>query len=389
MIVLLSAFIVFTRFRPETEIQRMLRAMSEIQTVREQTAFSWSRGTGRARTATTLYSVGQIDLSHLPDIRQTTRFRLFRLKKTDGYADLSGELRTEEGTTYLTYSPPGPSVPGADFSSKETWVSFPKGDLPKWGAILPGLDAPIVSAEPSTAWTDDGILRMRELFLLADLFLVRYDDVTEIVDAHATRLIEARIDPDATYAFLSDIVRAKEGRDPTNGELVRIEAQAKALGGLSVRLWIGIDDHLLYRFQAAGNIAETGSDAETSVDVLINLTDVDAPYAGELPAPSKIVRFDTLLAARLGTLRSADPSSVRIDDASTFVTDDVSHLPTQTFESASDTDGDGLSVILEAFYQTNPNVADTDGDGVSDGDEVLNGKNPNGGGSLFGFGLGN
>ena len=388
LIVLLSAYIVFMRFRPETEIQRMLRAMSKVQTVRQQSAFSWARGEGKARVATSLYLVGQADVSALPAVEQDTRFRMFRLKKTKGYADLSGEIRTVDGVTYLTYAPPGPTVAGVSFSEDETWVSFPDGDLPKWGSILPGMDAPIVTMGAAGAWTDAGILRMRELLTLADVFLVRYDDVTEIVDGHATRLIEARFDPDAIRAFLADIIRAREGRDPTNPERVVIEAQAVALEGLSARLWIGTKDHLLYRFQVAGSIAEEGESAGTSVDMLVNLTDFDAAFDGAAVPSSAIVPVAAVFASAFGTLQTAGDVGMRDASAAPLLANDASRLPAETFDGSNDADRDGLSAVLEAFYRTNPNVADTDGDGVSDGDEVFSGKNPNGKGSLFSFGLG-
>jgi hypothetical protein len=46
------------------------------------------------------------------------------------------------------------------------------------------------------------------------------------------------------------------------------------------------------------------------------------------------------------------------------------------FAKVVDTDGDGLSDSLEAFYNTNPLIADTDRDGLSDGDEVTRGSDP-------------
>lgn len=42
----------------------------------------------------------------------------------------------------------------------------------------------------------------------------------------------------------------------------------------------------------------------------------------------------------------------------------------------TDSDGDGLSDIDEARYNTDPNNSDTDGDGYPDGEEVQNGYNP-------------
>ncbi|MEK7598594.1 MAG: sortase [Patescibacteria group bacterium] len=47
-----------------------------------------------------------------------------------------------------------------------------------------------------------------------------------------------------------------------------------------------------------------------------------------------------------------------------------------------DSDGDGLSLIKEARYGTNPFAADTDGDGTKDGAEIKAGTNPLGKGEL-------
>ena len=386
LVVLFSAYIVLGKFQPALEIQRMQSAMSKVQTVNEQSAFSWSRGTGKDRVATSLYLVGQVDLSNPPSMQQDTKFRLFRLRKANGYADLSGEMRTIGDTTYLTYAAPGPDVPGVDFSQKETWVSFAKGELPAWGSVLPGLDAPLHSTDPATEWSDPAILRLRDLLTTADILLVRYDDVTEIVDAHATRLIEARFDPDAIRAFLGDLVRAKEGRDPSKEELVAIGTRAAELAKLSVRLWIGIDDHLLYRAQASGTITE--SDGEAAVDVLVNLTGYGKPFGGEVPSAKKTTAFSTVMSSFAGTLFSSGVAGSR-PTSFALVSNDAAHLPSGRSDGSDDSDGDGLSAVLESFYRTNPNVADTDGDGASDGDEVLSGRNPNGNGSLFGFGLGN
>lgn len=44
--------------------------------------------------------------------------------------------------------------------------------------------------------------------------------------------------------------------------------------------------------------------------------------------------------------------------------------------SGVDTDGDGLSDVIEDAFTTNKNSADTDGDGFSDKSEILNGYDP-------------
>jgi len=260
--VAIAAYVVLSQFRPEDEIRRMLLAMSEVATVSERSAFSWSRD-GDDRATTTLYTTGQLNLEEPSEVDQVTRFRLFRLSREKDYVDLSGEIRTIDGTSYLTYAPPGPDVEGAgvDFGETDTWVSFESGELPQWGSVIPGLDDPVRDQGTGdrgqeAEWTPEALGRLRYLLAHADIFLVSYDDLTELISGHATRVIDARFEPDALRSFLRDLIRAREDREPTTAERLAVEAQAKALEKLSVRFWIGIDDHLLYRIQAAGAIPD-------------------------------------------------------------------------------------------------------------------------------------
>lgn len=48
-----------------------------------------------------------------------------------------------------------------------------------------------------------------------------------------------------------------------------------------------------------------------------------------------------------------------------------------------DEDNDGLYIIWEQFFSTDPHKGDTDGDGFLDGEEVRNGYNPNGSGKIL------
>lgn len=383
-----AASVVLSAFRPEDEIRRMLVAMSEVTTVSERSAFSWTRGDGRERTTTTLYATGQVDVSDPSAVGQATRFRLFRVSRAKDYADLSGEIRTIAGMSYLTYAPPGPDVDGADFGEIGVWVSFASGELPQWGSIIPGLDTPVASVVDGEAseWTPDAIGRLRYLLARADIFLVAFDDLTELISGHATRVIDARFDPDALRSFLRDLIRAREDREPTTAERLAVENQAKALEKLDVRFWIGIDDHLLYRVQAAGAIpdamAEEGENVLIPFDLIVELSDFNDPFEGT--APSDSLSFSDAIRQRFGA-HLEDPLT---KEEREFLPNDAGRLPTETVATGGDPDRDGLSNILEAFYRTNQNVADTDGDGTNDGEEVLNGQNPRGDGTLFGFGLG-
>jgi hypothetical protein len=74
------------------------------------------------------------------------------------------------------------------------------------------------------------------------------------------------------------------------------------------------------------------------------------------------------------------PETKVIDSAPEII---IPTVPTEKFVDKNlDSDIDGLTDEMEAFFGTNPNNPDTDGDGFKDGDEVLRGFNPKGPGKL-------
>jgi len=383
-----AAYLVLSKFEPEAEIRRMLVVMSEVETLRQKTAFSWTRG-GEERVNTTIYASGQVNMEEIADVEHVTRFRVVRLTKGKNYSDVSGEVRRIGGVTYLTYKPPGPDVPAIEFGENETWVSFEPGEFPAWGSVLPGIDVPLFPhARARQAWTSEGIIRLREMLRVADIFHVRHDDLTEIIGGVNTRIIDARVDGPAARAFLRDVIRAKEQREPTDSERLQVEAQAVALEKLTFRLWIGIPDHRLYRLQAAGAIPEGEESVLVPADILLEFSDFNADFDAIIPPSGQTTTFERLLGTTFGMFEeSADMTGSSRFERQEFVRNEPGILPAITVQKSLDPDNDGLDNTLELFYGTDPNHADTDGDGVSDGDEVFSGKNPRGEGSLFGFGF--
>src|SRR3989338_576514 len=146
-----ASYIVLSRFRPEREIQKMLFTMTHLSSVHQESGFSWSRQNGNAKINTTVYLSGDIQKKSPTVINQATKFRVVHLSKKDTYQDLSGELRSIDGQSYLTYNPPGPDVSAIDFK-QTTWVSFEKGELPSWGAILPEFNAPLKTLFSKNSW---------------------------------------------------------------------------------------------------------------------------------------------------------------------------------------------------------------------------------------------
>ncbi len=382
-----AAYLVFTSFRPEREMELMLREMAQLQTVRYDAGFSWSQDVGGNRVSTTLYGTGQIDASQAENVEHATKFRVVHLSEDASYQDLSGELRKVDSQTYLTYEAPGPDVEGVDFE-KQVWVAFASGELPGWGSVLPGLNAPVESMTDTGAWTVEGVERLRTLIPLMDLFYVDHNGLTQIIDGANTRIIDGRFDQDAVEAFLLDWVRAKEGQQPTDAHRVLAAQQAEKVSRMTLRFWIGTQDHLLYRLQGAGGFVQEDTHELMPMDVRIELSAHNEPVDIEKPEENTVA-FTQVLQGLSGGLQGSDGATFGDrQDGHEAVVADSARLPVTEVEQSNDPDGDGLDNLLERFYGTDMNNPDTDGDGLTDGEEVHSGLNPKGNGSLFGFGLG-
>lgn len=375
-----ASSIVFLRFRPEVEMRRMLIAMASLSGFSHDSGFSWSAPSSRHRVSTTVYASGVIAARAQEEMEQRTVFRVVRVSRDQDYSDLSGEVRTVYGETYLTYTPPGPDVPGVSFDD-ETWVAFDEGEIRTWGEVLPGFDAPLTSVTTLDGWGASAIMRLRELVALADVVLVENNGLTEIVDGVQTRVLDGAFDARATEAFLLDLVRAKEDREPEDQERLIARREAVQLSRLALRFWIGTDDHYLYRVQASGALLQEGSAELIPMDVRIDFSSFNATL--DLATPSNALPFSDVLRV---ALPASDGAFGGLSDGS-LVNESTARLPVVEFQAAADGDSDGLDDLLEAFYGTDPRNADTDGDGDQDGEEVWSGKNPRGSGSLFSFGL--
>lgn len=383
-----ASWIVFLQFRPHKEFREMMITMASASSFTQDAGLSWSQDDGSKRVHTTLYTSGPVRVNPDLSIDHATRFRVVRLASQDSYQDLSGELRVREGTSYLTYAPPGPDVAGVDFDGAKApennvWVAFDAGELPAWGPILPGIALPIEPMLAKSAWTAPARERLQYLLSYGDIVYVEYQGFTELIDGVQTRILDGRFDEQAMEAFLLDLVRAKEGREPDDSERIVAAKNASQLARLTLRFWIGMNDRYLYRLQAAGGFVDEQTLQLLPVDVRIEFRDFNNGV--EVEVPHKTTDFGKLFEAAFGSLPSAGAGGLQGGD--TLVSATSARLPVVQTQSSNDPDGDGLDNILEAFYGTSRIVADTDGDGMSDGDEVRSGRNPRGTGSLFGFGL--
>lgn len=375
-----ATYIELSRFHPEAELRRMRQAMAQVETARVAAGMYWIDPAQQRRT-TSVQMVGQVRLSDTDGIEYETLFHALRYDPSGSYEDVSGSLRRLAGQTYLQYTPPGPQIPGVSFIP-DTWISFSPNEFAAWGDVLPGIVFPLSASEGT--WSPAAIARARAFLPYADVWHVSYDGEEEDVRGVETRVLNAWFDADAVQALALEEIRLREDRDPTMQERVAAQIRASAFERLTFRVWIGKADHRLYRLQATGSVPSTIVSQLIPVDILVDLSDMNAAFAGTVPSPTIV--FRSLVGSALAGIEGqviTTPTRERPLVSST------SSLPSTDLHTAEDMDGDGLDTLLERFYGTNANNADTDGDGVSDGAEVAAGRNPNGRGGLFSFGLGN
>ena len=152
-------------------------------------------------------------------------------------------------------------------------------------------------------------------------------------------------------------------------------------------LWIGQKDY--YLRQASFRFHYDDGARKGTLTLTLNFSDFNVRPA--VTAPTEGVQdindiLISLLPSVAEHLPLAGPGAVRQIQPGEKTA--VKGLPiTMPEVGTADSDKDGLSDTLEAFYGTDPHNPDTDGDGLSDGYEVDHGLNPNGPGKLFDFGL--
>ncbi len=377
-----ASYIVLTTFSPQRELSLMMQHMAQVQTVSYDAGLSWVRPSDEQKVSSTLYASGHLGVSSTKLPQYAQAFRVVHLSEDPNYENLSGEIRKAEGVSYVRYDLPGPAVEGVTLDG-QTWLTFDDEQRDQWGSVLPGLNPPLTPIV-SGAWSVESLDFLRALVGISEVAYGEYDGLTQIIDGVNTRILDAQLDAGAMQTFLLNVVRAKEGREPSDQERVLAASQSQLLSGLRLRLWIGTD-HLLYRLQGVGGL-EQADGSRVSVDVRVDFSGYGNDVQIDIPVQTK--GYGELLRSDLNSLPVSATVSLGADGRSgTIVSTMGATLPVTIVGTSTDSDGDGLDDILEAFYGTDRNNPDTDDDGMSDGDEVRQSLNPKGNGSLFGFGL--
>jgi hypothetical protein len=231
---------------------------------------------------------------------------------------------------------------------------------------------------PDAPWLPGTLSRWREIVPTVSLFVVDHADLVEPIGGVVTRRFETHLDSDGLNTFLLANAQTRVGRMLTTEERVAVAKWSAALKGLSVKLWVGKEDHLLYRIQMEGDVV-LNEQTTSHVNLQSDLSRFNQPVTVE--PPTNVVA-QTNGSFGDGGLRELGTSVEEAD-----VGFESEGLASETGGDerlgSRDDDGDGLDNVLEAFYGSDPLNPDTDGDGVNDGDEVKAMRSPTGPGGLY------
>lgn len=203
------------------------------------------------------------------------------------------------------------------------------------------------------------------------------------------------VTPELLYVkdTLLSLERHRLGRDLTEGEQKVFDRFFGNLRAVPGELWISKNNYYLHRALLRFRYDD---------GVRAGLLTVDARFASfnepieSITAPPGVIKdAGVILASFLPGIREHLPMAKlgKVKPSESLIPEELElKLPTIAevlvgTEALDDPDQDGLDSAFETFYGTNPGQADTDGDGMNDGDEVAQGRNPNGSGGIFDFGL--
>lgn len=189
--------------------------------------------------------------------------------------------------------------------------------------------------------------------------------------------------------FYERVEAARLKRPLNDGE----RAAAKTLfAGITFKdcdFWIGSRDYYLYRAKCAVRI--DGGTRRGDADIDLRFSNFNR--IGNTDIPKDYTDVTSFVLSLLSGLQQHLPMA-KIGEVQHGTNDNGGGgLGGSSGGGATiqerDSDRDGLTDSLEAFYGTDPNNPDSDGDGIPDGSEVEVGCNPNGPGRLFDFGITN
>ena len=213
------------------------------------------------------------------------------------------------------------------------------------------------------------------------------DFYTELLEITAPIIAGDKLAIDDVEKFKAELEENKE-------EILAV--MDEVLTNVKTEIWIGKEDKMIYKMAMSGKfddelagrikdkMEEINKDKYNEISVYDKLLFTNTAAAMKLPSPSKSKPFE--LSFDMSIMMSDFNQPINIskpkeaEDLMKVLGEAMQKIvPSPIYDNSeikNDSDGDGLSDVLEDVYKTDKNNPDTDGDGYLDGNEVENGYDP-------------
>lgn len=364
--------------RPSDVLRATMRRMATAKTFHVETDVNWRGTAGPAGFKKDelfhLSTQGDIDRNDPEKPRSTQQFSI-----EDHDQKIVGEYRRAGEVRLFRLSDIPEQIGGVSFASlKNSWLRF------DFDTIANRFDLPVIGGGRRDLTLIESNSLTKALISTPFVVVDTYVN-TEQLDGDPVFHYKVSFEP----LFIKDIIlrveSAKLGRDLTEKEKAVIETYFANTVVEPGEAWIGTRNDTLYRLRL--RLRYDDGKRTGVLDVSMAFSRLDQPLSLTTPTDGVIDATPialSLLPGLSGRLPLAADGS--LSRGTSDATDRSGGLPNQQPGiSTGDTDGDGLSNVLESFYGSNANDPDSDDDGVSDGAEIEHGQSPTGPGLLFDF----
>ncbi len=328
-------------------------------------------------TAETIAMDADVDMRAFADLAVDARLTLEKPEQTS----TAGDVRFVGGRLFIRFD-------GVPLDGRRAQPGF----VGNWYEMTrnPSLAARPEGSVPFflTAYTADEEAAYRRMIATIPLLVPSGPISTATVAGRRAWIIPVRGSVDGAVAWNARQQEVFHGVNSTPTTLLPSDAQGVQQAHGTVTVDQQTYDVLAFQFSTDAATLPVSPFGPGSIDLSFShhnqAVDIQAPErfqpitAFDRDAPPALAPAGTATPTPGGTGQGAENAPLQPASSTPYT------LP-PTPSSTDDTDRDGLTDALEAFYGSDPHNPDTDGDGVTDGAEVAAGRDPAGPGLLYEF----